>query len=113
MTRPRLVDVTARLDRLAELARAGVDVAGVLERIEREANVGRLAKITRKASERGVNVSLRLDGSVLTEADALADALADAPEAAAAGGHWGRSAVLRLAVLEGLRALRARAETEP
>jgi hypothetical protein len=96
---PRLVDVTGLLDRLAVLGQAGVDVDAVLDRAEREDLMG---------DRDLVPVSMRVPAALLAEADELAELLKDCPEAQAAGGHWGRSAVLRLALLEGLRRLRRR-----
>ena len=50
-------------------------------------------------------VSLRLPAAFIAEADELVSTLQATAEARAAGGHWGRSGVLRLAVGEGLRVL--------
>lgn len=94
---PRLVDVSGLLDELAELADGGVDVAAILRR---EGAMG---------DRDLVGVSVRLPAETLVEAEALAEALANTPEARAAGGHWGRAAVLRLALAEGLRVLDKRA----
>ncbi len=104
MSGARLVDVSARLDRLAALGQAGVNLDAVLNRAEWEELVG---------DRDLVPLSMRVPASLLAEADLLAEALRDCPEAQAAGGHWGRSAVLRLAVLEGLRVLRRRASSAP
>ena len=92
-----LVDVFARLDRLASLARSGVDVAGVLHNVEQE-------EVCLKGEETN-GVSLRLPAAFIAEADELVSTLQATAEARAAGGHWGRSGVLRLAVGEGLRVL--------
>lgn len=96
----RLVDVSGRLDELADLGRKGVDLWAVLDRVEGEEGMG---------DRDLVGVSVRLPSEALAEAEALADALAHTPEARAAGGHWGRAAVIRLAVAEGLRVLDKRA----
>ena len=95
-----LLNVSGLLDELAALGRSGVNVWAVLDREEVEEGMG----------ERDlVGVSVRLPTEALAEAEALADALAHTPEARAAGGHWGRAAVLRLAVAEGLKVLDKRA----
>ena len=105
MNGARLVDVTALLDRLAALGQAGgVNLAAVLDCAEWEDLVG---------DRDLVPLSMRVPASLLAEADLLAEALRDCPEAQAAGGLWGMSAVLRLAVLEGLRVLRRRASSAP
>ena len=91
-----IVDVFASLDRLAELAAGGVDVRGVLEREEVCLKGDNLA-----------GLSLRVSPTVLEQVDALAEALSDSPEARIAG-RWGRSAVLRIALEEGLKVLAKR-----
>jgi hypothetical protein len=55
------------------------------------------------------NISLRVSAKAIEDADALAEALADSPEARIAG-RWGRSAVLRIALEEGLKVLAKRAK---
>jgi hypothetical protein len=96
---PDLTAIRRKLDRLAEIARGGVDVHALLgagwnpnggETMERKAVA---------------SVTVRCSPDLLTEADRLAEELADTPEARAAGGHWGRAAVLRLALDRGLRSL--------
>lgn len=54
-------------------------------------------------------MTMRLPAGTLAALDELQGALADSPEAAAAGGRWGRSAVARVAIDHGIDALRARA----
>jgi len=49
--------------------------------------------------------SIRVAPQDLEIADALIEKLADTREATISGGHWGRSAVLRWAVSEGLKVL--------
>ena len=53
-------------------------------------------------------VSVRLTPEQLADLDQLAERMADAgrPEARASGGHWGRAALLRVAVERGLRLIR-------
>ena len=53
-----------------------------------------------------VALTLRLHAADLAALDALVAELAGSPVAVAAGGRWGRPAVLRLAVDAGLKALR-------
>lgn len=51
--------------------------------------------------------SLRLPQDLLDRADLLVGRLGDTTEALAAGGRWGRAAVLRLALARGLAELEA------
>jgi hypothetical protein len=100
---PNLLAIRRKLDRLAEIARGGVDVHAMLEAervATRSGNGGETME--RKAV---ASVTVRCAPDLLTEADRLAEELADTPEARAAGGHWGRAAVLRLALDRGLRSL--------
>ena len=55
------------------------------------------------------SVSLRVSPAVIADADALVVGLTDSPEARVSG-RWGRSAVLRLALEEGLKVLAKRAK---
>ena len=89
-----LARVRFALDRLVELHGEGVDVPGLLAALE---NADMSDDTTPPAA-----VSLRLPASMLAAADALVDPLRHRPEALAAGGNWGRSAVLRLALSRGL-----------
>lgn len=96
---PAPVDLTrvrGALDRLAELYREGVDVPGLLAELEDE---------TVNEADLTAAVSLRLPPAMLAAAGALVEPLGDSPAALAAGGHWGRSAVLRLALARGLAEL--------
>jgi hypothetical protein len=105
-----LARVRGALDRLAELYREGVDVPGLLAELEDE-------PVNDEATLPAA-VSLRLPPSLVAAADALVEPLADRSEALAAGGNWGRSAVLRLALARGLAELareveiRAKAEAK-
>lgn len=109
-----LVAVQAKLDRLAELAATGALsraadrgdelAAGVLDELDE------LATDNKEESLATVPVSIRLHPDTLAVAEALVDALAATPEARAAGAHWSRSMVVRLAVELGLRELEARAK---
>jgi hypothetical protein len=98
LTAPRRA---AMLDRLAELA-AGYDVRRLLD-----------DQAAREAAEGGSMtadvMTMRMPAGTLAVLDELLEALADSPEAAAAGGRWGRSAVARVALDIGVDALRARA----
>ena len=49
--------------------------------------------------------TIRLPPSIFQRADDLVDPLEDTLMAAAAGGSWGRAAVLRVAIAKGLEAL--------
>ena len=94
---PTLVDlarVRFALDRLVELHGQGVDVPGLLAAMEDDD----VSDDTNPPAA----VSLRLPASMLAAADALVAPLRHRPEALAAGGNWGRSAVLRLALARGL-----------
>lgn len=87
------------LDGLADAARCGVDVFGLLAKEGEEVAKQRMT----------APVTVRLREETLDEADRLADALAGTMEARAAGGQWSRATVLRWAVELGLEALAARA----
>lgn len=103
--------VRVALDRLAALYREGVDVPGLLAEAEElealeDEPVSDEATLPAAVSA----VSLRLPPSMVAAADALVEPLSTRPEALAAGGNWGRSAVLRLALARGLAELAREAE---
>lgn len=107
MTRPAdVLDLTARrqaemLDALAELT-SRCDVRRLLEGLaddERPRGEAMTADV----------MTMRMPAGTLAVLDELLEALADSPEAAAAGGRWGRSAVARVALDHGIDMLRGRA----
>jgi len=95
-----LSSVREDLARLVELARAGVDVHGLLAAEEET------------LSEPMKSTSIRIDERDLALADEVAELLAGSHMAKALGSRWGRSAVLRLAVVTGLEVLRKRHEED-
>jgi hypothetical protein len=112
MPRPvDLVAVRADLDRLAvlgvELAERGGDVFDLLDREDGGDDAAWGGGVMVEPLH---GTSIRLAAEDLEAADRLVAALARTPEARALGGRWGRSAVLRLAVVAGLDALRRRAD---
>ena len=118
----------ARLEELAALASGRhplacgpggpPDVWGLLSRLDAPpvltVHPGGLDPRTRRRGGDLMNAPtpVRLTPELRAEAEALAVDLAAAgrPEALAAGGRWGRGAVLRLAVARGLADLRAELE---
>lgn len=105
-----LARVRGALDRLAALYRQGVDVPGLLAEAEE------LEALEEPVSDEATlpsAVSLRLPPSLVAAADALVEPLSTRPEALAAGGNWGRSAVLRLALARGLVELAREAKEAP
>ena len=108
---PAPVDLTrvrVALDRLAALYREGVDVPGLLAEAE-ELEALEDEPVSDEATL-PTAVSLRLPPALLAAADALVEPLSTRPEALAAGGNWGRSAVLRLALARGLAELAREAD---
>jgi hypothetical protein len=95
----RAARVAAALDRLAALGRAGVDVHALLTRSPSPSGA--------PMSDPGHATSVRLSPAMLARLDALVGDLEGSPVAVAAGGRWGRSTALRLAVDAGLTALRS------
>jgi len=114
----------ARLDELAALALGRHPLAPTLEAAPDVARLlsasmagaggeircgGRYLKRHNARCSVSVAVPVRLPSDLLAEVETLADDLAAAgrPEALAAGGRWGRAAVIRLALARGVAALRA------
>ena len=106
-----LARVRGALDRLAALYRQGVDVPGLLAEAE-ELEALEDEPVSDEATLPSA-VSLRLPPSLVAAADALVEPLSTRPEALAAGGNWGRSAVLRLALARGLVELAREAKEAP
>lgn len=99
----RAVRVEAALARLAELGRRGVDVHAVLEAAAAAPDpLGPGGPMSE-----GHATSVRLSPATIARLDRAVEALQSSPAAHAAGGRWGRSTALRLAVEAGLAALEA------
>jgi predicted transcriptional regulator len=100
----RAVRVEAALARLAELGRRGVDVHAVLEAAAAAPDpLGPGGPMS--AADHATSV--RLSPATLARLDRAVEALQGTPAATVAGGRWGRSTALRLAVEAGLAALEA------
>ena len=108
-----LARVRGALDRLADLYRQGVDVPGLLAEAEAEDLEALEDEPVSDEATLPSAVSLRLPPSLVAAADALVEPLSTRPEALAAGGNWGRSAVLRLALARGLVELAREAKEAP
>lgn len=67
-----------------------------------------MTKTEKAAKMTETPVSIRVHARLLADADALVPMLADDPELATIAGGANRSAVMRLALVEGLKVLRRR-----
>jgi len=100
----RAARVEAALARLAELGRRGVDVHAVLEAA---AAPDPSPRGPGGPMSEGLATSVRLSPATIARLDRAVEALANSPAATAAGGRWGRSTALRVALDAGLVALEA------
>lgn len=99
--------VEAALEELAALGRRGVDVHAVLAAAAAAPDPDPSPLGPGGPMSEGHATSVRLSPATIARLDRAVEALQSSPAANAAGGRWGRSTALRLAVEAGLAALEA------